>query len=55
MISIIDSINKHGKTKLAPSLICDGVGVFAITEIPKQFVLFQDVNSDIDFIPYESC
>lgn len=54
MISIIDSINKHGKTKLAPSLVCDGVGVFAITEIPKEFVLFQDVNSDIDFIPYDA-
>lgn len=54
MISIIDSINKHGKTKLAPSLVCDGVGVFAITEIPKKFVLFQDVNSDIDFIAYDT-
>lgn len=53
MLSVIDSINKHGKTKLAPSLVCDGVGVFAITEIPKHFILFQDVNPDTDYILYE--
>jgi hypothetical protein len=52
MISIIDSINIHAKTKLAPSLVCDGVGVFAITDIHKGFILFQDVISDTYHIPY---
>ena len=52
MASIIDSINQHAKTKLAPSLVCDGVGVFAITEISKGFILFQDVIPDTHHIPY---
>ena len=50
---IVYSINQYGKTKLAPSLVCDGVGVFAITEIESGYVLFQDVNSDQIHIPYE--
>lgn len=50
---IVHSINHYGKTKLAPSLVCDGVGVFAITEIESGYVLFQDVNSDNIHIPYE--
>jgi hypothetical protein len=50
---IVHSINHYGKTKLAPSLVCDGVGVFAITEIEVGYVLFQDVNSDNIHIPYE--
>ena len=52
MITIVDSINQHAKTKLAPSLVCDGVGVFAITEIPEGFVLFQDVIPDTHHITY---
>lgn len=52
MITVINSINEFGRTKLAPSLVCDGVGVFALTEIPSQFVLFQDVTPDQTFIPY---
>jgi SET domain-containing protein len=52
MITIIDSINRFAKTKLAPSLICDGVGVFALTEIAYGFTLFEDVTPDIAFIPY---
>jgi hypothetical protein len=50
---IVHSINHYGKTKLAPSLVCDGVGVFAITEIESGYVLFRDVNSDNIHIPYE--
>jgi len=50
---ILHSINEFGKTKLAPSLVCDGVGVFAISEISKQFILFQDVAPDSIYIPYE--
>ena len=49
---ILHSINHYGKTKLAPSLICDGVGVFAITNIPAGFILFQDVESDTIYIPF---
>ena len=50
---ILHSINQFGKTKLAPSLVCDGVGVFAITEINAGFVLFQDVDPDIIHIPFD--
>ena len=49
---ILHSINHYGKTKLAPSLVCDGVGVFAITDIPIGFVLFQDVDPDLIHIPF---
>ena len=54
LTEILHSINKFGKTKLAPSLVCDGVGVFAISEISKQFILFQDVSPDQIYIPYET-
>jgi hypothetical protein len=50
---IVHSINCYGKTKLAPSLVCDGVGVFAITEIDSNYVLFDDVEPDTVHIPYE--
>lgn len=49
---IVTSINDFGKTKLAPSKVCDGVGIFAIVEIPKNFILFQDVSNDIIHIPF---
>jgi hypothetical protein len=49
---ILHSINQFGKTKLAPSLICDGVGVFALTDIPAGFILFQDVEPDTIHIPF---
>jgi len=51
---ILHSINQFGKTKLAPSLVCDGVGVFALTDIPAGFILFQDVESDTIHIPYNA-
>lgn len=50
---ILHSINQFGKTKLAPSLVCDGVGVFALTEINTGFVLFQDVEPDTIHIPFD--
>jgi hypothetical protein len=49
---IVNSINDFGKTKLAPSKVCDGVGVFAITEILRNFILFQDVSADTTHIPF---
>ncbi len=49
---IVTSINNFGKTKLAPSKVCDGVGIFAIVEIPKNFILFQDVSADTIHIPF---
>lgn len=49
---IVTSINDFGKTKLAPSKVCDGVGIFAIVEIPKNFILFQDVSNDTIHIPF---
>jgi hypothetical protein len=49
---IVTSINEFGKTKLAPSKVCDGVGIFAIVEIPKNFILFQDVSADTIHIPF---
>jgi SET domain-containing protein len=54
LTEILHSINEFGKTKLAPSLVCDGVGVFAISEISKQFILFQDVDPDQIYIPYKT-
>lgn len=51
---ILHSINYFGKTKLAPSLQCDGVGVFALTEIPADYILFQDVTPDNNFIDFNS-
>jgi len=53
LTEILHSINEFGKTKLAPSLVCDGVGVFALSEIPKNFILFQDVIPDQIYIPYK--
>jgi hypothetical protein len=53
LTEILHSINEFGKTKLAPSLVCDGVGVFAITEISAGFVLFQDVEPDSIHIPFD--
>jgi len=50
---ILHSINYFGKTKLAPSIHCNGIGVFAITEIPIDYTLFQDVTSDRDFIEFD--
>lgn len=50
---ILHSINHYGKTKLAPSLVCDGVGVFAVTEIPTNFILFEDVEADSIYIPFD--
>lgn len=50
---ILHSINHFGKTKLAPSLVCDGVGVFAVTEIPINFILFEDIQPDLIHIPYD--
>ena len=50
---ILHSINHYGKTKLAPSRVCDGVGVFALTEINNGFVLFQDVEPDTIHIPFD--
>jgi hypothetical protein len=49
---ILHSINQFGKTKLAPSLVCDGVGVFAVTEISINYILFEDVEPDLIHIPF---
>lgn len=51
--SIIHSINHNTKTKLRPSTVCDGVGVFALIDIKKDEDIFSDISSDLIFIEWE--
>ena len=51
--SIIESIKSDSYTKLSPSNVCDGVGVFAIRFIPSGTKLFLDCNTDVDFIRWD--
>lgn len=50
---IISSIVYEGKFQLKPSTVCDGVGVFALVDIPYNIILFNDVVSDQTFISWE--
>lgn len=50
--NIVYSINNFAYTKLAPSNVCNGVGVFALIYIPIDTILFQDIQPDLDYIPY---
>lgn len=51
--SILESIKRDSYVKLKPSKVCDGVGVFAIRDIPIGTKLFSDVNPDIEFIRWD--
>ena len=50
---IINSIRKHCNVCLKPSIVCDGVGVFALIDIPKGIELFPDVKPDKTFINWD--
>lgn len=44
-------LNTH--TKLKPSKVCKGVGVFALTDIDPGTVIFADVKPDTTYIEWE--
>lgn len=54
MTSIANSIINECYVQLKPSKVCDGVGIFALRTIPKNTVLFPDVEPDSNLIPWES-
>lgn len=49
---IIYNILYNTKLRLKPSLVCDGIGLFAIRPIERGEVIFQDVISDTTFIKW---
>lgn len=50
---IIHSINNNTKTRLKPSTVCDGVGVFALINIKEGENIFPDIISDSNLIKWE--
>lgn len=50
---IINSIRNNCNVYLKPSTVCDGVGVFALIDIPKGTELFTDIKPDKDFISWD--
>jgi hypothetical protein len=50
---IIHSINNNTKTRLKPSTVCDGVGVFALINIKEGENIFPDIISDSNLIEWE--
>lgn len=48
------SILNHCYVQLKPSKVCNGVGIFALRTIPKNTVLFTDVEPDSNLITWES-
>jgi SET domain-containing protein len=53
MKNVIDSIKSNCNVHLKPSKVCDGVGVFALTDIAKDTVLFIDIEPDTNFITWD--
>lgn len=51
---ILNSIKAESYVHLKPSLVCDGVGVFALRFIKKGTTLFADVVSDTDFTKWDT-
>lgn len=50
---IYNTIKKECYTILKPSKVCNGVGVFSIKPIPKNTILFDDVNADMIFFSWD--
>ncbi len=50
---IIQSIQNNCNVSLKPSKVCNGVGVFALVNIPKGTILFEDIKPDTDFISWK--
>ena len=53
MRKIIDSIKYNCNVRLKPSTVCDGVGVFALIDIPADTILFNDIDPDMNFITWD--
>ena len=53
MTSVVDSILNNCYVQLKPSKVCNGVGIFALRTIPKNTVLFTDVEPDSNLITWE--
>ena len=51
--ALIHSINNNTKTRLKPSTVCDGVGVFALIDIREGDNIFPDITSDSNLIEWE--
>lgn len=51
---IHNTIKKDCYTRLKPSRVCNGVGVFSIKPIPKNTILFDDVNADTIFFSWDA-
>lgn len=50
---VIKSIRNNCNVYLKPSKVCDGVGVFALIDIPKGTILFEDTKEDTDFLSWD--
>jgi SET domain-containing protein len=50
---IIDNLKNNSNLYLAPSKVCDGVGVFALIDISNGVKLFPDVNTKKHYVTWE--
>lgn len=50
---ILHNLKNNSNTYLDSSKVCNGVGVFALTDIPKDTILFVDVPPDSYFFSWE--
>lgn len=53
MKKIINSIRYSCNVCLKPSKVCNGVGVFALTDIEANTILFDDIEPDDTFITWD--
>ena len=53
MKKIINSIRYSCNVCLKPSKVCNGVGVFALTDIEANTILFDDIEPDNTFITWD--
>jgi SET domain-containing protein len=51
---VLDSLYNESYVCLNPSKVCEGVGVFALRDIPSNTYLFYDMSPDVDFIRWET-
>jgi SET domain-containing protein len=50
---VLDSLETESWVYLKPSTVCDGVGVFALRDIPDNTYLFYDMAPDVDFFRWD--
>lgn len=53
MKKIINSIRYSCNVCLKPSKVCNGIGVFALTDIDANTILFDDIEPDNTFITWK--